>query len=406
MRFDIHLQATVRQQIADVAAKMKGWEEHPQLSDSEKARVYENIVLFNHTIRRTEMSIGAADGSGDYPAISYADSFVYVSVAQAAHYQADSVTGLLEPGPVPDQVVDIAWIPENEAERRSAFDQSFAALTDMSLRELIALSDYRFLKDATAHKRHTIDELLENLVRPHAADAGNIGLQLRSTAELAALLRLVHQPARPTYLLMDGTFALPLVSRKQLSLFYEHLKRFCCVAARQSGIGFFALSKSHGLPAMEIIEELTRTKAGADPGQVAEHWYLRLPLDKIDDWQLELTNGRQLPPVGAVTYLVRFHHSTPVMRLDMDIEYWRQNVRGASAAITQANEVRIFQDLDYASHDQRCYGYPYPLKAAHDRVSLTQAERVALRKQIIDAALQVGMKRALFRDASQMTGHR
>jgi hypothetical protein len=94
------------------------------------------------------------------------------------------------------------------------------------------------------------------------------------------------------------------------------------------------------------------------------------------------------------------------MRLDMDIDYWRSYIQGQNTDETRTNEILIFQDVDYACHDQRCYGYPYPLKAAHDRVSLTQAERIALRKQIMDAALQAGMKRALFRDAAQATGHR
>jgi hypothetical protein len=93
------------------------------------------------------------------------------------------------------------------------------------------------------------------------------------------------------------------------------------------------------------------------------------------------------------------------MRLDMDESYWAQFVKGANAEATRANEQRIFEDLDYASHDQRCYGYPYPIKAGHDRASLSQAERVALRKMIIDAAVAAGMKRSLFRDASLATGH-
>ena len=82
------------------------------------------------------------------------------------------------------------------------------------------------------------------------------------------------------------------------------------------------------------------------------------------------------------------------------------NIEGADDGETQANEQRLFQDLDYASHDQRCFGYPYPIKAAHDRASMTQAERTALRKQVVDAAVRAGMRRSLFRDASRATGHR
>ncbi|MHC5599147.1 MAG: hypothetical protein ACYTXC_24910 [Nostoc sp.] len=73
---------------------------------------------------------------------------------------------------------------------------------------------------------------------------------------------------------------------------------------------------------------------------------------------------------------------------------------------TCKNERNIFEDLDYASHDQRVYGYPYPIKAAHDRASLTNAERVGLRKQLVAQAIASGINPNLFRDASQATGHR
>jgi hypothetical protein len=93
------------------------------------------------------------------------------------------------------------------------------------------------------------------------------------------------------------------------------------------------------------------------------------------------------------------------MRLDMDEAYWVKFVKGPSDEETRATERRIFEDLDYASHDQRCYGYPYPIKAGHDRASLTEPERAALRKMIIDAAVAAGMKRSLFRNVSEATGH-
>ncbi len=101
--------------------------------------------------------------------------------------------------------------------------------------------------------------------------------------------------------------------------------------------------------------------------------------------------------------LVRFHRSIPVLRLDMDRDFWERQVLGPDAEATVANERSIFQKLDYACHDQRCFGYPYPIKAGHDRASLTTQERTTLRKQIIDAAVEQGLKRSLFRDASVAT---
>ena len=91
------------------------------------------------------------------------------------------------------------------------------------------------------------------------------------------------------------------------------------------------------------------------------------------------------------------------MRIDLDARFWEERVRG-TGDLELAH--CFFGALDYASHDQRCYGYPYPVKAAHDRGSLTNQERVVLRQQLVDAAVQAGMRRSLFRDVSQMTGHR
>lgn len=64
------------------------------------------------------------------------------------------------------------------------------------------------------------------------------------------------------------------------------------------------------------------------------------------------------------------------------------------------NEQRIFETLDYLCHEQRSFGYPYPLKAVQNRVKMSRGERDSLRKQIIDECVKNGMKRTLFREAS------
>jgi len=405
MRFDLQLRSMIREQVEQLAQNMKSWEEKPRIDDVEKNHIRDNLVLFDHTTSRQDIVIAGVDGSGDFPAVSFVDSFVYVTVAHRTTYESNPVSGLRELGPSPEPVVHFTWLPEDQAVRRRALDDAFAYLAGMPIRDVVDGSDYRTFKSFESDRPNTVTALMDDLIRPHAADAGNIGIQLRSTAELGAALRLIQQDISPTYVLIDSTLSLPFVSRPDESLFYEHLKRLCCVQARKRGTAFLALSKSHGLPHIETIEELARDERELEQGQVAEHWYLRLPLPGLDQWEFSLISGRRLPPPGAVTYLFRLHRTTPVMRLDTDLTFWRSHVQGETAEQTQANECRIFEDLDYASHDQRCYGYPYPIKAAHDRASLTQSERVALRKQIIDAAVKAGMKRSLFRDASRATGH-
>jgi hypothetical protein len=406
MRFDLNLRSAIREQVELVAEKMKAWEEAPRIAEDEKGHLRQNVEFFAHNTRRAGLRLAGVDGSGDFPALSYGDSFVYVTVAQSTTYESDAVSGLREVGPAAEPLVKIAWIPEEQAARHAELDRAFAELAGTPIAEVIERSDYRWLKGRATRRSHTVEELNVGLIRPHAADAGNIGLQLRATAELGAARRVLDSAEQLDYLLIDGTLSLPLGEQKGNSLFYEHLKRLCCVEAKARRTGFLALSKSHGLPGMELIEELAREKGALERGQVAEHWYLRLPAPGIDRWQFSLAEGRRLPPLGTITYLVRFHRNTPVMRLDMDVEYWQSRVRGASEEETGKAEQHLFADLDYAGHDQRSYGYPYPLKAAHDRASLTDAERTALRKQIIDAAVKAGMKRALFRDAAQATGHR
>jgi hypothetical protein len=406
LRFDLNLRSVVREQMQALTQEMQAWQVQTGIDELEVDHIRCNICCFAHSTSMSDLQIAGVDGSGDFPMLNYADSFVYLSVAQATVYVADKVSGLREQSPTPDTVIHFAWIPENTTEGPIALDKAHAQLAGLPLLEVIKNSDYRLLKSRITGKKQTPEILVKGLIRPHASDTGNLAIQLRTTAEMGSALRLIESEHCPNYLLMDTTFSLPLVGSTVGSLFYEHLKRLCCVTARKRGIGFFTLSKSHGLPAMETLETLAREVQGLAQGQVAEHWYLRIPELHKDNWSLSLAEGRRIPPPGAVSYLLRFHRTTPVLRLDMDREYWEQYVQGDNEVETRENERKIFEDLDYASHDQRVYGYPYPIKAAHDRASLTDAERVALRKQLIAEAIASGMSPSLFRDSSQATGHR
>jgi hypothetical protein len=291
----------------------------------------------------------------------------------------------------------MCWIPEDKELRKSEFEKIFAALAGMPIQEVVESSDCQLLKATESRKPNTINVLLRELIYPYADDAGNIGIQLRATAELGLALRLIKQESSIGYVLIDTTLSLPTVSLPTGSLFYEHLKRLCCVEARRRGIAFLGLSKAHGLPAMDLVEKIAREKFIDEEGGVAEHWYLRLPIPDIDHWRLSLLEGRRVPPRGVVSYLVRFHRTFPIMRLDIDREFWREWIKGKTEGDTQSNEQRVFEDLDYMSHDQRCYGYPYPLKSSYERASLTKSDRSALRKGIIDVAVRAGMKLSLFR---------
>lgn len=406
MRFDIHLRAGVRQRLDALARQMQEWETTPRIDEDQRSRTRRAIRSFSHTTRREGLRIAGVDGSGDFPAVEYADSFIYVSTSQATVYESAPATGLKEIGPPLPPVLDFAWIPSDESARIKAFDRAFAELAGDSVDGVISASDYRTLKSSVTGRPNTVGQLRNGLIRPAASDAPNIAVQLRSTAELGAALRLLRvESQRPRYLLLDTTLALPFAQRPTESLFAEHLKRLLCVEGMALGVAVLCVSKSHGLPGIETIEELARERLDLGTGQIAEHWFLRIPTMEDDGWSFDLEAGRRLPPVAAVSYLVRFHRTTPVLRIDLDRRWWEKHLQNSGDSEGLSAEQAMFEDLDYACHDQRCYGYPYPIKAGHDRASLTQAERVALRRQIVDAAVRAGMKRSLFRDAAMLTGH-
>jgi hypothetical protein len=404
MRFDVHLRGVVKQQIEAAAHEMTTWGGQPELKEAERNSIRERLTFFEHTTRRPKLRVGGVDGSGDFPALTYADSAVYFSVAQGVIYESSVESGLMELPVLSDPVVHVTWIPEDESKRTEMLLAAFEQLAGRPARVVIEESDYRRIRAGLGGRPTGVQELFDGLVLPHPTDTGNLAIQLRSSAELGAALRLICSKQKPTHVLVDTTLSLPLVGQFG-SLFFEHLKRLCCVEATARGVGFFALSKSHGLPSVEVIEGIAREKSGLTGNQAAEHWFLRLPIPSIDEWGYETPAGKRVPPHGAVSYLFRLHRTTPVMRLDVDINYWKANLRGNTERDTHERERAIFQDIDYAGHDQRAYGYPYPIKACHDRTSMTWAERVALRKQIVDAAVAAGMKRSLFKDASVATGH-
>ena len=191
-----------------------------------------------------------------------------------------------------------------------------------------------------------------------------------------------------------------MVKTKRDSLFYEHVKRLCCVEAKKRDTTFATLSKSHGLRCMDLIEAYARDVLGGPADEIAEHWFFRLPVPEIDAWTFSPVEGRVVPPPGAITYLFRLHRNTPVMRLDIDREWWEIRFKNDPDA-----EAQMFRDLDYCGHDQRAYGYPYPIKACHDRVRLSEEERRALKNIIIETAISIGLPTHTFRDVSMATGH-
>ena len=390
-----------QEQLSEMASRMASYQASIAIEPDEEERLTDSIASFNHTTRlEKQFVVGGVDGSGDFPCLQFADSFVYVATANAVAYQTSLVSGLteLDHGIKPLKLP--IWLPAPSAWKDRCLDEAFEKIVGHPVIDVIRNSDYISLKAAECQTSLTAESLLPDLIRPPAHDAANLGVQLRTTAELGCALRLIELENPPKYVFIDTTMSLPLLDNRRRSLFFEHVKRLCCVEARSKGVGLFALSKSHGLPRIDLIETIARNALSVEEGTEAEHWFLRIPNG------LTLTDGRRIPPPGAVSYVVRFHRNVPVLRLDMDIFYWNAFVKSDDPVQQLENETQIFQDLDYSGHDVRCYGYPYPIKAGHDQASMTQAQRTMLRIQVEQALRRTkSVNPRLIEHGSFATGH-
>ncbi len=406
MHFDIHFRSDVIDKIKDVVDEIHTWNINDTTTEDEIRELTDQAVSFIHCARPDhDFLIAGADGSGDFPCVCYGDSVVYLVTAMSRLYEAKDGP-LTEVEVSAEDVVDFLWLPEDKAKARTQFLNTFALLLDDTLENICEKSDYFELAKKHGKGVSSPTDLLDTLILPGAHESNNIGIQLYSTAEAGALVRLMKslmkdgKPDKPIYILEDTTLALPMVTAKS-TLFFEIAKRYACEFARENGFTYMTLSKSHNMPRMDLIEDEIRKK---NPS--GEHWFVRIPSKATGETKPAFLGTRTIPPVGAVSYIFKLHNTTQPMRLDMSLKYWQQFIRCDDKNEQQCREIQLFRDLDFTAHDQRSYGYPYPIKACHDMASLTDDERLAMRNQIIDEAVKAGLKRKNFIDPSILTGHK
>jgi hypothetical protein len=399
MHFDLHYRLDIVNRIKDVVQDIKEWNSEERLDISELDDLVDRVKVFEHCAAPDhEFTIAGSDSSGEFPVASYGDSYVYLVTGLTRVFSSGD-EGRLKELDVPGlNLTDLLWLPEDQVVRDQRYDEFFTRLIGIPLLELAQRSDYMELRRQHGGQRGTPDELIEFMVRPPAHDASNIRIHTMTATELCTIARLLRSDFKPTYAISDTTLTLPLVKQKGC-IFFELVKRYCCVLAREKETVFMALSKSHNLPHMGQLEDMIEKQCAKD------HWFLRLPDQETDGIKPSFLGARGVPPIGGITYIFKLSSGTPPLRVDLDRKFWVENIQDDNPAIQQQREVQIFRDLDFASHDQRCYGYPYPIKASHDIVSLTKPERQALKKHLIDEAEKAGLKRRNFTDTSLFTGH-
>ena len=408
MRFDIHYRPDLKAKIKATALAIREWNQETPEYRKEIEDLAQHVTPFEHcALPDHDFLMAGADGSGDFPCATYGDSFVYLVVAIARMYAATKGQRGLDEISVKDaDLLDVLWLPEDQEMAKKLYDEFFERIVCMPLEEICKKSDYRDILKSRDVSLSTISKFIEQLIRPAGHDAGNIRTQMLGTEEVAALLKVLRSKIvedkgdKPVYVIEDRTLALP-TAYMESSLFFEIARRYACVLASEKAAVYMTLSKSHDMPRMDLIEEMVKKVVPSE-----EHWFMRVPGPYNKEAKPKFLETRAIPPDCAVTYIFRLHKSTGPLRLDLDYKYWKKNIWNTDANVMRSNEIQLFRDLDVASHDYRCFGYPYPIKASHDMASLTQDERVVLRKQVRDICIDAGLKPKNFFDASMQTGHK
>lgn len=329
-----------------------------------------------------EFLIGSVDGSGEYPVFQQDDIFLHFAVAAATLYETHSTRQhKLSVRSLPNDVFKRFAILRDDAPFVVQSYRGFLdGLVGLSLKELVQGSDYcSVFSDFGRRSIGTAHVSWGQFAFSKASEVATHAYQLRSLAELGMAIRLLE--FQPKYILLDTSLVYFLLGE---SLYLpEVLKRHLITEANRRGIAVVALCKSHNIPNGDLIGRRI-----AEEREIKEHWYLRLPAESLGESALPFLRDREIPPKLGVSYLFKFHGTSFPMRLDVDAEWWKQNIGGEAQ-----REERFFRELDFTCHDVRSYGYPYPMHAAHRRSRLTRRERKAAREVLLQFAQEEGILR-------------
>ncbi|MHA1784464.1 MAG: hypothetical protein ACTSVE_04655, partial [Candidatus Helarchaeota archaeon] len=222
---------------------------------------------------------------------------------------------------------------------------------------------------------------------------------IRGMLEWALIRKAILSNLGLKYIIIDGSLTilepLRIVEEKKFKPvqlpFNDYLMRATCHQARKNNIILAAISKTHSVPGSLHISSLARSLGYKD------HWFCRIPGKKDPDDQLFITQTRKyIPPDLAVTYLVKFYHLMPTLRIDFDYFWWIENIKNSDPDVQKENEIKIFKDLDFMAHEARFYGYPCPPGFAHEDCVITWDQQLAISDHVIEIGKSLGLdERAL-----------
>jgi len=398
---------TLRQSLREIKAREECQEE---MFEKDKPLFKDLITPFEPLrpghIFEEDFLVGAVDGSGVAPLLQYEDVYIHLVTANFTLYstntrQGSPIKSLQISGlpPLPDggKLTEAFWIPLDERHEKERFLSFARKVYDVKdVKEIF----YAFFSEVEGRPIRSLEEIhsnpkfrgikhLEDLVIfPPSSDVQRVQDHIRWMAEAALAKRALDSRLELKYLFLDGALTLLMrEGQKYPILLPNYMIRDVCARARRKGTVVAAVSKSHSVPCWGLIADLAKSIYG-----VGFHWFCRLPGGEDPDGRrLRILEGRgQIPPTHGVTYLFRFSDMMPVLRVDFDKFWWEENIQSQDRRTQTEREIRLFQEIDFLSHDARWYGYPCPLSFAHTLTTIDWQGRELLIERAITIAKEEG----------------
>jgi len=355
---------------------------------------------------RSDFLVGAVDGSGVSPLIRYDDVMIHLVTAAISIHNTGTQTGrimetvpIVDCPPLPDRgrTFEAFWFSLEEDTAWNyleTFVKKVYGVEDLNKLMFPYFSDYFSEKITSISKLMNLGitkaKNIKNLViYSHFTDTQQIHDAARTILELSLAKKAIDSPLKLKYLFLDSS--LTLLIRRDLDYptpLEDYILRDLCYNARKRGVTILAVSKHHTVPYTSLIAEMAKEKFGN------AHWFCRIPSG------LKILQGKRLiPPRLAVTYLFQFTSDSPVLRLDLDEKWWEKNIRRDDPEEMRNQEIKLFRDIDFFSHDARWFGYPAPLAFAHNECKITGRIKSILVEEAINVAREEGFDGEKLRDA-------
>ena len=217
--------------------------------------------------------------------------------------------------------------------------------------------------------------------------------QFREVLEYAVANALLNSNVHFKYLFLDGSMNMLMSpGQKQPRLASNYLLRDINLKSIEKKTCIVAVSKTTTFPFIYRLAQDLEKSLGME-----KKWFIRIPTEKRENYTLNILKDRpHIPPAYGVTYLFHFSSEVPIVRIDFDEQWWKENIYHEDKKIEKQKELELFQDIDWLARDVRYYGYFFDLAFAHSTTVVRFPDRDDVADRLIDYFAEKGENPKMF----------